>query len=110
MMKQEKIKNFNPNDIGNTNAGMYGLPFEQDECEIQIIPVPWEVTVSYGGGTASAPYAIFDASFQVDLHDPFVPNAWKMGIFFDDLEESISFKSHTLRVKTEKYIEELAKG
>jgi agmatinase len=110
MTKAEKIKNFNPNDIGNTNAGMYGLPFTQEECQVQIIPVPWEVTVSYGGGTANGPYAVLDASYQVDLYDPFVPNAWKMGIFFDDLEESISFKSHTLREKAEKYIEQLAKG
>lgn len=110
MSKAEKIKNFNPNDIGNTNAGMYGLPFSQDECQIQIVPVPWEVTVSYGGGTAEGPYAILDASYQVDLHDPFVPHAWKMGIFFDNLEESISFKSHTLRLKAEKYIDALSKG
>jgi agmatinase len=89
---------------------MYGLPFTQDECQIQILPVPWEVTVSYGGGTAEGPYAVLDASYQVDLYDPFVPNAWKMGIFFDNLEESISFKSHTLRLKAEKYIEALSEG
>ena len=110
MKKAEKIKNFNPNDIGNSNAGMFGLPFTQDECEIQIIPVPWEVTVSYGGGTAHGPYAVLDASYQVDLYDPIVPNAWHFGIFFDDLEETISFKSHTLRLKTEKYIQQLSKG
>jgi agmatinase len=110
MMKQEKIKNFNPNDIGNTNAGMYGLPFTQDECEIQIIPVPWEVTVSYSGGTAEGPNAIYDASYQVDLYDPIVPNAWKMGIFFDDIEEAISFKSYTLREKAEQYINLLSEG
>lgn len=110
MTKAEKIKHFNPNDIGNTKAGMFGLPFTQDECQIQIIPAPWEVTVSYGGGTANGPYAVLDASYQVDLYDPFVPNAWKMGIFFDDLEEAISFKSHTLRSKAEKYIDQLSKG
>jgi agmatinase len=110
MMKQEKIKHFNPNDIGNTNAGMYGLPFTQEECEIQIIPVPWEVTVSYNGGTAQGPNVIYDASYQVDLHDPIVPNAWKMGIFFDDIEEAISFKSHTLREKAEHYINVLSEG
>jgi agmatinase len=110
MMKLEKIKNFNPNDIGNTNAGMYGLPFKQDECEVQIIPVPWEVTVSYSGGTAEGPNAVLDASYQVDLYDPIVPNAWKMGIFFDDIEESISFKSHTLRKKAEHYINLLSEG
>ena len=110
MKKAEKIKHYNPNDIGNTNAGMFGLPFTQEECEIQIIPVPWEVTVSYGGGTAEGPYAILDASYQVDLYDPFVKDAWKLGIFFDDLEEAISFKSHTLRIKAEKHIEHLSKG
>lgn len=110
MTKAQKIKGFNPNDIGNTNAGMYGLPFSQEECEIQIVPVPWEVTVSYGGGTAEGPYAVLDASYQVDLYDPFVPNAWHYGIFFDNLEEAISFKSHTLREKAEKFIEQLSKG
>jgi agmatinase len=110
MSKAEKIKNFNPNDVGNKNAGMYGLPFAQDECEIQIVPVPWEVTVSYGGGTADGPYAVLDASYQVDLYDPFVANAWKLGIFFDDLEEAISFKSHTLRRKAEHYIQLLGEG
>ncbi len=110
MTKSEKIKKFNPNDIGNKNAGMYGLPFTQDECEIQIIPIPWEVTVSYGSGTAQGPHAILEASYQVDLHDPFVPEAWKMGIFLDDFEESINFKSYSLRKKAEELIKFLAEG
>lgn len=110
MTKSDKIKNFNPNDIGNKNAGIYGLPFSQDECEIQIIPVPWEVTVSYGGGTAEGPKAILEASYQVDLYDPFVAEAWKMGIFLDDFEESINFKSYSLRKKAEEYINYLAEG
>ncbi|HEX7414915.1 MAG TPA: agmatinase family protein [Bacteroidia bacterium] len=110
MTKLEKIQNFNPNDIGNKNVGMYGLPFTQDECEIQIIPVPWEVTVSYGSGTAKAPHAILAASYQVDLYDPFIPEAWKMGIFLDDFEESIDFKSYSLRKKAEQYIKFLAEG
>jgi agmatinase len=110
MTKLDKIKNFNPNDIGNKNAGMYGLPFTQDECEIQIIPVPWEVTVSYATGTAEGPHAILDASYQVDLYDPFVPEAWKMGIFLDDFEESVNFKSYSLRKKAEHYLKFLAEG
>jgi agmatinase len=110
MTKTDKIASFNPNDVGNKNAGMYGLPFEQDECEIQIIPVPWEVTVSYSGGTAEGPNAVLEASYQVDLYDPFVPEAWKMGIFFDDVEENISFRSYSLRQKAAHYINLLAEG
>jgi len=110
MTKTQKIKNFNPNDIGNTKAGMFGMPFTQEECEIQLIPVPWEVTVSYGGGTAKGPAAIFEASYQVDLYDPFVANAWKMGIYLDRPEKSLAAKSKLLRAKAEKYIDQLAKG
>ena len=110
MTKANKIKIFNPNDIGNKHAGMYGLPFTQDECEIQIIPVPWEVTVSYKSGTAEGPNAICEASYQVDLYDPFIPEAWKMGIFFDSTEDGISFKSYSLRQKAANYINLLAEG
>lgn len=106
--KAEKIQSFNPNDIGNTNAGMYGLPFTQEECGIQIIPVPWEVTVSYGGGTAHGPEAVLEASYQVDLYDPFIPNAWKVGIYLDEINEPLRAKSELLREKAEAYIEQLA--
>ncbi|MEZ4845489.1 MAG: arginase family protein [Bdellovibrionota bacterium] len=34
-----------------------------------MIPVPWEVTTSYGGGTAKGPQEILKASAQVDLYD-----------------------------------------
>jgi agmatinase len=72
MNKQEKIKNFDPNSVGDVNANMFGLPFTTQESETVLIPVPWEVTVSYGGGTIDGPQQIFDASFQVDLYDPIV--------------------------------------
>jgi agmatinase len=110
MTKEEKIRNFNPNDIGNVNAGMYGLPFTQEECGIQLIPVPWEVTVSYGGGTADGPEAILEASYQVDLYDPFVADAWQTGIYLDPIKEGLRNKSEILREKAEAYIEQLANG
>ena len=93
MTKDEKIKNFDPNGIGQLNDGMYGLPFTLDECETVLIPVPWEVTVSYGGGTAKGPQAILDASYQVDLYDPFVKDAWKKGIGMDELSDEVKTKS-----------------
>ena len=84
MNKQEKIKNFDPNSVGDVNANMFGLPFTTQESETVLIPVPWEVTVSYGGGTIDGPQQIFDASFQVDLYDPMVKYAWKMVIAMYD--------------------------
>ena len=70
MTKAEKIAQFDPNSWADKNANIFGLPFTVEESEIVILPVPWEVTVSYGGGTVNGPEAIFDASFQVDLYDP----------------------------------------
>lgn len=110
MTKEDKIKNFDANGIGQLNDGMFGLPFTLEECETVLIPVPWEVTVSYGGGTADGPQAILDASYQVDLHDPFVKNAWKKGIGMDELNTEVRAKSDALRKTAERYISALANG
>lgn len=40
---------------------------QPEECFFQIIPVPHEATVSYGGGTATGPAAILEASSQLEV-------------------------------------------
>ncbi|HET6991896.1 MAG TPA: arginase family protein, partial [Bacteroidia bacterium] len=65
MSKADKIRNFDPNNLGDPNANIYGLPFTCEEAEVVIIPVPWDVTVSYSDGTSKGPEAVFNASFQV---------------------------------------------
>ncbi len=110
MTKQDKIKQFDPNSIGQLNAGMFGLPFNLNECETVLIPVPWEVTVSYGGGTANGPDAILAASYQVDLHDPLLKNAWQRGIGMDEANTEIRSTSDAMRANAEAYIDALANG
>ena len=110
MSKQDKINNFDPNGLGDANNNIYGLPFTTDEAEVVIIPVPWEVTVSYSAGTALGPQVIYNASYQVDLFDPLIPDAWKIGIAMDAPSDDISSKSESLRRKAEKYIEMLVEG
>ena len=68
--KQEKIDSFNPNDSALSENNIFGLPFNLEESEVIILPLPWEVTVSYHAGTAEGPAAVFGASGQVDLYDP----------------------------------------
>jgi agmatinase len=110
MTKEEKIKSFDANGIGQLNDGMFGLPFTPEECETVLIPVPWEVTVSYGGGTAEGPQAILNASYQVDLYDPMIKDAWKKGIGMDTLSDEVKTKSEGLRQSAERYIDALANG
>lgn len=110
MTKQEKINNFNPNDIGDAENNIFGLPFSPAEADLVIIPVPWEVTVSYNAGTAEGPAAIYEASYQVDLYDSNVPDAWKKGMAMLPIDEKIAETSKKLRKKAEKYIDMYASG
>jgi len=107
---QTKISDFDPNGISNANGNIYGLPFEPEEAKLVILPVPWEVTVSYRAGTARAPEAILKASFQVDLFDPFVPDAWKLGIAMKEINQDIKARSAALRFHAEAYLNQLSAG
>lgn len=44
-------------------------PRPAEQCLFHVIPVPYEATVSYGGGTAAGPEAILAASDQLELFD-----------------------------------------
>lgn len=110
MSKQDKINTFDPNGLGDSNNNIFGLPFTTDEADVVIIPVPWEVTVSYTAGTALGPQAIFDASFQVDLFDPKIKDAWKIGVSMEIVSDDIASKSESLRRKSEQYIGLLQEG
>src|SRR5690606_38846049 len=85
--KEQKIANFDPSQPGLAGANIYGLPFTPEESEIIIVPVPWEVTVSYGAGASLGPTAILEASFQVDLLHQEFPDLWKLGIYMDEAPE-----------------------
>lgn len=41
----------------------------EDQARAALIPVPWEATVSYGGGTGLGPAGLLMASSQVELYD-----------------------------------------
>ena len=75
------FESFNPSAAATKDAGIYGLPFNEDTAGIVIIPVNWELTVSYGAGTFAGPEAVKNASLQMDLHHHDFPNLWKKGIW-----------------------------
>jgi agmatinase len=107
--KKEKIEQFDPSGFS-TSSTLFGLPFNEEEAEVIVIPVPWEVTVSYSTGTANGPEAILEASAQVDLFDPYIKDAWKLGIVMTDMPEDIRKKSELLRKKASTYINSLTNG
>ncbi|MBK7109993.1 MAG: agmatinase family protein [Chitinophagales bacterium] len=108
--KQKKIESFDVNGIGADNGQLFGLPFNYEESEIIILPIPWEVTVSYKAGSAKGPDAILEASKQTDLYDHDLPDAWQRGIFMLQSPAEWNQKNVTLRRKAAEYIRLLESG
>lgn len=102
MTKEEQIAGFNPNSPA-AEGTLFGLPFTPETAELVIIPVPWEVTVSYHSGTAQGPQAILDASAQVDLAHREISDAWKMGISMLPFPHSLYEESTKLREWAERH-------
>lgn len=80
---------FNPNSTACTDSGLFGLPFDDSQSNIVIIPVEWELTTSYNRGTVNGPKAIYSASLQVDLHHHDFPDLWKKGIWMDSFPKEL---------------------
>mgnify|MGYP001087351739 FL=1 len=59
------MNGFDPNGAG-VKGTLFALPYTVDESEIVVLPVPWDVSVSYAAGTANGPAAILNASSQID--------------------------------------------
>lgn len=104
------LSTFDPNSVGNPNNNIFGLPFEEEDARLVILPVPWEVTVSYTAGTARAPEHIFKASLQVDLFDPDYKDFWREGFYMRPHDKKILMKSDYLRREAELYINYISEG
>ena len=99
MNKQQIIASFDPSQPGLADESIFGLPFTAEQSEIIIIPVPWEVTVSYGAGASNGPSAILEASFQVDLHHQEFPELWKLGMYLNLNEQTENWANDSSKFK-----------
>lgn len=110
MTLKQKLKQFDPNAPGRGDSGIFGLPFTPEESACVVLPVPWEVTVSYGGGTVEGPEAVLAASRQVDLYEPDFPGGWKAGIAMAPVPAKLKRESKRLRMVAEGVIAALESG
>ncbi len=98
------LENYDPNGVANPNNNVFGLPTNETESEMVILPIPWEVTVSYNAGTARCIDNVFKASMQIDLYDSDYPNQWQRGIYMRPVDKKVLLKSDYLRKEAELYI------
>lgn len=104
------FQSFNPSAAAQKDAGIYGLPFSEEDAQIVIIPVNWELTVSYGAGTFGGPEAVKEASLQMDLYHHDYPELWKKGIWMDEFPRHFKVLHAGLRKDARIIIEAIEKG
>ena len=80
---------FDPDAAASEGSGIYGLPFKPSDARVVIIPVPFEATTSYGGGTSKGPSAVYEASKQVDLYDHETGRPYEAGIAMLEVPKKI---------------------
>lgn len=72
---------FDPNGVGVANGNIFGFPVDELSADLVILPIPWDVTASYGKGTSRGPKAILEASTQLDFYHPQVPQAYENKVY-----------------------------
>jgi agmatinase len=96
---------FDPNAAAAPDSGIFGLSSSADEAKVVLIPVPFEATTSYGGGTSGGPGAILQASRQIDLFDVQTGHPWRAGIAMLPEEEEIRDWNREARALAEPILE-----
>jgi agmatinase len=89
-MKKVLPQNFDPDAAAGAESGIYGLPFAPEDSKVIVLPVPYEATTSYGGGTSKGPAAVFEASKQVDLFDHETGRPYAAGIAMLDIPKKVA--------------------
>jgi len=92
-------RTFDPDAAATEGSGIYGLPYTPEEARVVVVPVPFEATTSYGGGTSGGPAAVFEASKQVDLFDHETGRPYAAGIAMLDIaDEIVSWNREAKRI------------
>ena len=102
--QQNSTKKFDPTTTISSDFGIFGIPLSEEECRLTLLPVPWEVTTSYGKGASNGPRIIREASEQIDLFDFETKTAYEAGYFMKPISEDIMSKSRKYKELAQKVI------
>lgn len=83
------MSGFDPSGTASYTVGLFGIPSDRETARVVLIPVPWEVTTSYGGGAALGPEAVWKASPQIDLFDLELGTAYENGYHLLEIPENL---------------------
>lgn len=79
------------------SSNIFGTSCSYADATVVIIPVPWDVTTSYGGGACQGPQHILDASPQLDFFDLTYGVPLDSGIHMLPIPQDMMQQNHELR-------------
>lgn len=101
----EKSVKFDPTTTISAEFGIFGIPLSEEESKVVLVPVPWEVTTSYGEGASRGPQIIRQASEQIDLFDLEVGKSYEVGYHMRTLSEELRAKNDHFKAIAQELIE-----
>ncbi len=100
-----KTTKFDPTTTISAEFGIFGIPMTEEDSKVVLVPVPWEVTTSYGRGASRGPQIIRHASEQVDLFDIEVGKAYEAGYHMRDFPHDLCDKNDKFKAIAQELIE-----
>jgi Arginase/agmatinase/formimionoglutamate hydrolase, arginase family len=101
----EKTVKFDPTTTISAEYGIFGIPMTEEQSKVVLVPVPWEVTTSYGEGASRGPAIIRSASEQIDLFDIEVGKAYEVGYHMRDFPEALCAENDKFKAIAQELIE-----
>ncbi|MEN0059122.1 MAG: arginase family protein, partial [Bdellovibrio sp.] len=101
----DKRTPFDPTTTISSEFGIFGIPLSEEESKVVLVPVPWEVTTSYGEGASKGPKIIRQASEQIDLFDIEVGKSYEVGYFMREFPEDLCRMNDKFKAVAQELIE-----
>jgi len=98
------MSHFNPSQAISSDFGIFGIPVQEENAQLILVPVPWEVTTSYGKGASNGPRIIRQASEQIDLFDLETGKAYEAGYFMREISADLMKKNKIMKAKAQELI------
>lgn len=98
------MSHFDPTTTISAEFGIFGIPMSAEESKVVLLPVPWEVTTSYGAGASEGPRLIRSASEQIDLFDIETKKAYEAGYHMLPFPEALKKKNDLYKEKAQALI------
>jgi agmatinase len=90
---------YDPSGTASHTVGLFGIPTKLETAKVIVIPVPWEVTTSYGSGTSRGPECVWKASPQIDLFDLELKTSYEQGFHLLEIPQHLLNMNDRLRPK-----------